>query len=229
MIQLLLTRVSSVSELPEDEQESIFELFMEQFDDTLVKILLAAAVISFALAYTEEHKVAFLRSYIPRTRLSAHLAAGRRRPTDSIRGAVSHFGHPDLQCRCWRLAGRVNALGRMLAPVAHTLTLRQEQSAANAINALKEYAPAKAMVLRSGKPNFSELNAVDLVPGDIVEVRTGDKIPADLRLLELKSMSLRIDQVCFVVALSSNRAYTDLVCISLSLRARLCLSLSTQT
>jgi high-affinity K+ transport system ATPase subunit B len=30
--------------------------------------------------------------------------------------------------------------------------------------------------------------------GDIVHIRTGDKIPADLRLIELKSTTVRIDQ-----------------------------------
>lgn len=49
------------ADLPEDDKQSIFELFMEQFDDTLVKILLAAAVISFALALSEDHKVRVCR------------------------------------------------------------------------------------------------------------------------------------------------------------------------
>ena len=35
------------NELPEEEGATIWELFLEQFDDPLVKILLAAAVISF--------------------------------------------------------------------------------------------------------------------------------------------------------------------------------------
>ena len=59
------------------------------------------------------------------------------------------------------------------------------------------------MVLRSDKKGFHEINAVDLVPGDIVEIRTGDKIPADLRMLELKSIRLRIDQVHHVHVLGA--------------------------
>ena len=39
------------------------------------------------------------------------------------------------------------------------------------------------------------LPAAELVPGDVVEVAVGGKIPADMRLFQLLSSTLRIDQV----------------------------------
>ena len=52
--------------------------------------------------------------------------------------------------------------------------------------------PGNARVLRDGK--WDTLPATDLVVGDIVEVRKGDKIPADLRLVEMETATMRIDQ-----------------------------------
>ncbi|CAF4471153.1 unnamed protein product, partial [Rotaria sp. Silwood2] len=42
--------------LPVEENKSLWKLILDQFDDLLVKILLAAACISFVLALFEEHK-----------------------------------------------------------------------------------------------------------------------------------------------------------------------------
>ena len=41
------------NELDKEDPKSMWELFVEQFDDPLVKILLAAAAVSFAIAYTD--------------------------------------------------------------------------------------------------------------------------------------------------------------------------------
>lgn len=38
------------------------------------------------------------------------------------------------------------------------------------------------------------IRARELVPGDLVEVSVGDKIPADLRLIKIYSTTIRIDQ-----------------------------------
>lgn len=38
------------------------------------------------------------------------------------------------------------------------------------------------------------INATELVPGDIVHIRTGIQIPADMRIVDIESTSLRIDQ-----------------------------------
>jgi len=56
-----------------------------------------------------------------------------------------------------------------------------EYQAGNAIEALKSQLALKSRVLRDGK--WKEILAKDLVPGDIVSVKLGNIIPADLKLL----------------------------------------------
>ncbi|KAF8061537.1 Ca-transporting ATPase [Lyophyllum atratum] len=68
----------------------------------------------------------------------------------------------------------------------------QESSAEKAIDALKEYSPDEAKVVRSG--TIGRIHASELVPGDIISVAVGDRIPADCRLLSVSSSSFRIDQ-----------------------------------
>ncbi len=59
----------------------------------------------------------------------------------------------------------------------------QEYKAEKAIEALKKMASLKAIVIRDGKEQ--EIDAKLLVPGDIILLETGAKIPADSRLLEI--------------------------------------------
>ncbi len=58
----------------------------------------------------------------------------------------------------------------------------QGRQAGNAIAMLKKRLAVKARVLRDGK--WQEVTARELVPGDIVRVRMGDIIPADIKLVE---------------------------------------------
>jgi len=68
----------------------------------------------------------------------------------------------------------------------------QEHNAENALEALKNLQTCTAKVTRNGELNL--LPASELVPGDIVDVAVGDKIPADVRLLTLKSTTIRTDE-----------------------------------
>ena len=58
----------------------------------------------------------------------------------------------------------------------------QERKAGNAIELLKKRLALKARVLRDGK--WQEIPAEKLVPGDIVRLRLGDIIPADVKLID---------------------------------------------
>ena len=58
----------------------------------------------------------------------------------------------------------------------------QEHEAANAVEALKKQLALKARVRRDGK--WTEMDATGLVPGDVIRLRLGDIIPADVKLAE---------------------------------------------
>jgi Ca2+-transporting ATPase len=66
----------------------------------------------------------------------------------------------------------------------------QEYRAERAIEALRQMAAPTATVLRDGAE--SEIPARELVPGDVILLRTGDRVPADARLLE--TVNLQVEE-----------------------------------
>lgn len=66
----------------------------------------------------------------------------------------------------------------------------QEYRAERAIEALQQMAAPTAAVLRDGQE--IRIPARDLVPGDVILLHTGDRIPADARLIE--AINLQIEE-----------------------------------
>ncbi len=66
----------------------------------------------------------------------------------------------------------------------------QEYRAERALEALREMAAPTATVARGGEE--VEISARDLVPGDILLLRAGDRVPADARLIE--AVNLKIEE-----------------------------------
>lgn len=66
----------------------------------------------------------------------------------------------------------------------------QEYRAERAIDALRELAAPTATAVREGRE--VEVPAQDLVPGDVILLETGDRVPADARVL--RSVNLKVDE-----------------------------------
>lgn len=91
-----------------------------------------------------------------------------------------------LAARHWTDAVIIGVLLAMNGLVAYF----EEDQAANAIAALKQRLASSARVLRDGK--WMTVAVRELVPGDVVRVRLGDVVPADLRVLN--DVTLEVDQ-----------------------------------
>jgi len=68
------------------------------------------------------------------------------------------------------------------------LGLWQEYKAERAIEALKKLTVSKVTVLRDG--SHHEISVEKLVPGDIVILEEGNKVPADIRLFEVSNLKI---------------------------------------
>ena len=123
--------------LPEPERESLFVRIFKHFDDVLIYILLAAAVLK------------------------------------AILGEWIDF---------WVILG--------VAVISAMIGYIQEGRAEDALEGIKKMLSLNAQVKRDGE--WQQIAAEDLVPGDIVRIKSGDKVPADMRLLE--SVNLRVEE-----------------------------------
>jgi len=65
----------------------------------------------------------------------------------------------------------------------------QEGKAENALRAIRQMLSPNAMVMRDGRQ--ITVQAEELVPGDVVMLQSGDKLPADLRLSRVKGLQIQ--------------------------------------
>lgn len=124
-----------MNELKEAEKQSALLLFLEQFKDFMVLVLLAATLIS-----------GLLGEYIDAIAIIAIVI---------INGFLGFF---------------------------------QERRAEKSLDALKELSAPQVMGLRDGE--WARIPSKELVVGDIIKFTSGDRIGADIRILEAKSLEI---------------------------------------
>ena len=98
----------------------------------------------------------------------------------------------------------------------------QEGKAEKALDAIRNMLSHQAMVKRNGQ--FINVPAEELVPGDVVLLQSGDKVPADLRLF--KSRELRIDESILTGESVPVEKMTQPVAEQSSVGDRICLAYS---
>lgn len=110
---------------------------------------------------------------------------GRRWPKELAR----QFTHP-LALLLWAAAGLAWSVGIVPVAIAIIVVIGinalfafvQERHAEHAVEVLAAFIPLHANVLRDGRPLV--VDAVELVPGDILIIAEGDRISADARVLD---------------------------------------------
>ena len=109
---------------------------------------------------------------------------GRRWPRELAR----QFTHP-LALLLWIASVLLILVGSIEVAIAvlliivlnATFAFWQEVQAERAVEALAQFIPQRARAMRDGEPR--EIDAVELVPGDVVAFEEGDRVAADVRLL----------------------------------------------
>jgi magnesium-transporting ATPase (P-type) len=99
----------------------------------------------------------------------------------------------------------------------------QEGKAEKALDAIRDMLSPRAMVLRDGERR--ECDADGLVPGDIVLLRSGDRVPADLRLLKVRD--LRVEEAALTgESVAVSKAHDAVIAGDAPLGDRVCMAYS---
>ncbi len=172
-------------------REPLWKKFVEKFDEPIIKILLAAALLSMFVEFFNGHPgFAFAVLLLILGSLAGlHFRnLGQWIPTGMFVSAIVTF------ILCKAIAGHVaiDGLAVMIAVILATgvafLSEYKSDREFEALNARKDEIQVK--VTRNGE--FHTVLLEELVVGDLVSLEMGDEIPADGRLL--KATDLFVDQ-----------------------------------
>ena len=144
-----------------------FKLFINQFRDVLVVILLISALVSYG--------VSLIPSSAPEVSAEA---------THSSQSVEVETDEHDESSEGAREALLIFAIVFAIAVLGFFNEYRAEKT----VEALRKLVGAKAVVRRGGK--ILEVDATELVPGDLVLLEEGVKVPADLRLIKVKNLGI---------------------------------------
>ncbi len=98
----------------------------------------------------------------------------------------------------------------------------QEGKAESALDAIRAMLSPHATVIRDAQ--WKEIAAADLVPGDVVSLASGDRVPADLRLLTVKE--LRVEEAALTGESLPVEKHTQAVAMDAPLGDRYCMAFS---
>jgi P-type Ca2+ transporter type 2C len=155
------------NELPQEEPEPLWLRFVKQFKETLILLLLGSAVVSFlvgnwddAVSITVAVVIVVTVGFVQEYRSEKSLEA--------LHSLVPNFAHV--------IRGNPNAANGISVPAKETAI---ELKVVDTESALEE---AESL--------STTIEASQLVPGDLVLFHTGDRIPADLRIIHAADLAI---------------------------------------
>lgn len=182
-----------------------FKLFLSQFNDALIIILLVAATVSLALSFVNTGGGSGdtgvrqeLRQSVGCDRVTADYRGTDIycRPGDvDAEGLCGYSYAPNYAQQCEQLTGTTEEESEgakeslLIFAIVIAIALVgffNEYKAEKTVEALKKLVGYKARVKRGGQ--VMEVDAAELVPGDIIILGEGQKIPADIRLIEANEL-----------------------------------------
>jgi Ca2+-transporting ATPase len=149
------------NELPHEEPEPLWLRFLKQFRETLILLLLGSAAISLLL--------------------------GNLQDAISIAAAVTIVVTVGF-VQEYRSEKSLEALNQLVPHSAHVF--RDVSVGKTSENGDIEMGALDSEALEASQDIASTVPAADLVPGDLVLFRTGDRIPADIRITQAADLSI---------------------------------------
>lgn len=154
-------------------------LFLGQFKDVLIIILLVAAVVSYAVGLVGES------SSGSNNEINVSCVETESTAVDSC--TSSSISEEEYSEESGEGAQEALLIFAIVIAIA-IIGFFNEYKAEKTVEALKKLVGQKATVRRGGK--LLEIDAVNIVPGDIVILEEGQKVPADMRLLTVHNLQI---------------------------------------
>ena len=221
-----LLHVYGPNELEQPPERTLLSFIIEQFDDKLVRILLVVALASafFGLLEVKE-EIGTWGSGIVKT-VSELMGISKldnvKQSSSSIAAKVVEEAKAELGGEPVQIVeeavvisfGMKQIIEALIEPIIISTILvinalvggYQSLNASKGISALKQMQAQKAVVRiynnNSGQSSLPgameevEVDASSLVPGDIVVLSVGQKIPADVRLISVSTSTFTVDEAC---------------------------------